>query len=503
MTFPSLSNVNDQAKELLNFGWTLPMPQTVPPAGMDKDVAGNVARNLLTGARAWEWPRLVKINDACKPNRLWNELGIEVPVDAPDSMKRLAMKSQANFLPLVIETFSQVMKVEDYISSDSNETAKGWDYWQRNQMDARQTGIHHSALKYGAGYVICLPGANGNGPVMKGVSPMHMTAVYEDPVNDQWPVFALHSDRRVLYLYDSVAVYKFGMPNIPTSTFGYPAWQNLSDLQFIDSRVHGAGVCPVVRFRDRMLLEGEESFGIVEPLLSVQARINETNFQMSATGYSAAFKQRYVTGWIPQTELEMLRTSASELWAFKDPDVKVGQFDETSADYYVKTKADVLQDLSSLAQIPAQNLGVGAIANISAEALTALEEGKTRKVDEITTSFGESWEQALRLCSHLDGDEDGASDFASSVKWKDATARSFAATIDALGKVGQMLGVPDEILWESIPGWDHDKVERAKAIRAAADPLEALYLQSAQGAPAVGRGIQAEQAADPNGQSGQ
>lgn len=52
------------------------------------------------------------------------------------------------------------------------------------------------------------------------------------------------------------------------------------------------------------------------------------------------------------------------------------------------------------------------------------------------------------------------------------------------------------------PGWGHSKVARAKAIRAKADPLEALYLQAAQGAPQVASGIQAEEAVDPQGTSG-
>lgn len=491
-----------RAKELLSFGVTQRDPGPQLPGAMKIDTATAVARNILTGAKAYESARLAKIQEAMQPNRLVDQLGMEIPRDAPESMKRLAAKAQANFLPLVVETFSQVMKVEDYIASSSRKTAKGWEYWQKNQMDARQTGIHQSALKYGAAYVVCVPGTDG--PVMKGVSPLHMTAVYGDPINDQWPMFGMQVDRRLIYLYDEVAVYTIGMENMPTSEFGYPNWQNISDLSFIEMKLHNAGVCPVVRFRDKMGLEGEEQFGIIEPLLSIQARINETNFGTLVSQYYSAFKQRYIMGWFPQTEQEALKATAADIWSFKDPDVKVGQFDQTSPDFYVKAKADAMQDLSSIAQIPAQNLGVGSIANISAEALTALEEGKTRKVDEITTSFGESWEQALRLCSHLDGDAEGAADFASSVRWKDATARALGAAVDALGKMGQMLGVPDELLWAQIPGWDHDMVERAKELRNTADPLAALYLQSAQGAPAVARGIQYEQAVvDPTAVSGQ
>lgn len=495
------SSAMAKARDLLTFGATQPKPGPADPRAMKVDTATAVARNILNGAKAWEYERLHRLSEALQPNRSFERLGMEIPTDAPDAMKRLAMKAQANFLPLVVETFSQVMKVTDYISSDNSETAQGWQYWQNNQMDARQTGIHQSALKYGASYVVCLPGTDG--PVMKGVSPLNMTAVYQDPINDQWPMFALQTDRRLLYLYDDAFVYTLGMENMPTSTFGYPNWQNISDLAFIEMKPHDAGVCPVVRFRDKMLLEGEEQFGIVEPLLAVQARINETNFGTLVAQYFSAFRQRYIMGWFPETEQEALRATAADVWLFKDPDVKVGQFAETDPKFYVAGKEDALRDLSSLAQVPQQNLGVNSIANISAEALTALEEGKVRKLDEITTSFGESWEQALRLCSHIDGDTAGAADFASSVRWADATARAYAATVDALGKIGQMLGVPDELLWEQIPGWDHNMVERAKSLRTQADPLEALYLQAAQGAPAVGRGIEAASAVDPAGQPGQ
>lgn len=491
----------DRAKQLLSFG---AMPRERGPVAakaMPPDTAQQVALNLLMGAKAYEEPRLARISAALKPNKSYSELGIEIPEDAPDKMKRLAEKAQANFLPLIVDAFSQVMTVTDYVASDTNETSQAWQYWTRNQMNARQAGLHRSVLKYGASYLVCLPGDNG--PVMKGVSPLHMTAVYQDPVNDAWPMFALQTDRRLIYLYDEVAEYILGMENMPTSSFGFPNWQNVSDITFIESRVHNAGCCPVVRYRDSMLLEGEEQYGIVEPLLSIQGRINETNFGMLVTQFFSAFRQRYAMGWWPESEQEALRATASDLWLFKDANVKVGQFDETDPKFYVAGKDDAVQDLSSIAQVPATQLGVSQIANISAEALTALEEGKTRKVDEITTSLGESHEQALRLCCHLDQDEKGAADFGASVKWKDATARALAATVDALGKMGQMLGVPDELLWEDIPGWDHSKVARAKAIRAEADPLEALYLQAAQGAPQVARGIQAEEAVDPQGASGQ
>jgi hypothetical protein len=95
-----------------------------------------------------------------------------------------------------------------------------------------------------------------------------MTAVYANPSRDEWPMLALEVDGRMLRLYDEEAVYFLGDENSPRSglTTGdspsiVPA--AMWGYEFIESRPHGLGVCPIVRYRDRMLLEGEEQYGIV------------------------------------------------------------------------------------------------------------------------------------------------------------------------------------------------------------------------------------------------
>ena len=50
-------------------------------------------------------------------------------------------RSQTNFLPLVLDVFSQSMKVDNYLCSKTKETADPWEWWQRNKMIARQTGL--------------------------------------------------------------------------------------------------------------------------------------------------------------------------------------------------------------------------------------------------------------------------------------------------------------------------------------------------------------------------
>ncbi len=48
--------------------------------------------------------------------------------------------------------------------------------------------MHRATLKYGWSYTTVLPGDTA--PVIRGVSPRNMTAVYADDA-DPWPVYAL------------------------------------------------------------------------------------------------------------------------------------------------------------------------------------------------------------------------------------------------------------------------------------------------------------------------
>ena len=60
-------------------------------------------------------------------------------------------------------------------------------------------------------------------------------------------------------------------------------------------------------------------------------------------------------------------------------------------------------------------------------------------------------------------DEEGASDFEAEVTWEETSSRSFAQTVDGLGKLTTMLGIPPEELWSDIPGWTKERVERARS----------------------------------------
>lgn len=445
----------------------------------------DAVKAILEGPRAAELPRLERIRAALAPTPAEGAPfvpSVQIPKDAPPLMQELARKSRTNYLPLLVKTFGQVMKADGYLSESDPDFAEPWQWWQRNRMDARQTGVHRAAVQYGAGYATALPGQYGRGlpgPAVSLYSPLQMTAVYQDPVSDEWPFLALAEDRdgrgaRFLSLFDDELVYRFGVEDGPWPG-GMPPASSVEigrgRLVFLDAQAHGTGVCPVVRYQDRNLLAGEEQFGIVEPLFAIQERIDETTFQMMVAQYFAAFKQRYVLGWVPKNEQEELKAGAARIWYLdEDPaDVKIDELGETSVSGYLESAVAAKRDFAAIGQIPAQALGVDGISNISDATLAGLEAAKNREAGEITTSLGESHEQLLRLCAYIDGNMPAADDYDSEVRWKDFEARSYAQTVDGLVKLGTGLGLPTELLLEDVPGMTEQRLQRAlQAVRAQA-----------------------------------
>ena len=452
---------------------------------MNREQAVSAVQEMLAGPRAFESERLEALACAVRP---WtdayalSQLEIKgVRAGSADNspwaaIAGLARKSQTNFLPLVLDIFSQSLKVDNYLSGDQRPQV--WEWWQRNKMDARQTGINRTALHYGVSYATVLPAMNpridDRAAYIRGVSPRQMTALYGErlewdprvdaPVDDDWPIMALEMNGSMIRFYDEEKVHFLGVKTLPQSALGWRdyTYRRAANFEYIESRAHGVGVCPVVRFEDRNLLDGEQELrGVVEPLLTIQKRIDETTFEMMVAQYYSAFVQRYVMGWMPETQAQALKQAVSDTWFFKDPQVKVGQFDAADLKGYLESAASAKRDLASIGQIPAQNLGIDGISNISEATLAGLEASKDRKESEIKTALGESYEQVMRTAAYITGNAEEAADFGSEVKWQDMTARTFAQVVDGLGKLAQMLNVPVEALWEDIPGWTRSKVDRA------------------------------------------
>jgi plastocyanin len=412
------------------------------------------ARQLMTYRDA-ERGRLERIQEYLYDGPDWRMTWL--PASAPLEVQQIAQICRVNMLKFVVAARVQAMYVDGFRTPRSAVDAPAWEVWQRNKMDARQIGVHRAALAYGASYVTVLPGDPV--PVLRGVSPRNMTVVYGD--DDEWPRYALEKRRHGRWrLIDDQAVY-----DLVQTQEGFVS----KGSQLHGAMMDGHPVCPVVRYRDTDDLDNPVC-GLVEPLIALQDQINITSFGLLVAQHYGAFRQRYILGWTAESEEQKLKASASKVWVLDDPDIKIGEFQQTQLAGYVDSREASLRHLATISQTPAHEL-LGQLVNLSAEALAAAEAGHRRAVTENQTIIGEAHEQTLALAGQMMGIK---VDPSASVRWRDTEARSLGMVVDALGKLVQMLGVPAQELWERVPGVTDDDIERWKAAAAEGDPLDNL-----------------------------
>lgn len=400
-----------------------------------------------------------------------------VPEGASDEVKDLARLSVKNVLAVVRDSFSQNLSVVGYRNATAKENDPAWDMWQRNRMDARQSEVHRPALTYGVSYVTVTPGENG--PVFRPRSPRQILAVYDDPSLDQWPQFALETwiaqrdakPHRRGVLYDDTFMYSLDLGDVSVGDIEFEAsrvTRPINVVKITDARPHGATfegvpVCPVVRFvnardADDMIV------GEIAPLILLQQAINNVNFDRLIVSRFGAFPQRVITGWTGSTA-DVLRASAMRVWTFEDPDVKSSAFPSAGVEPYNAILEEMLQHMAMVAQISPSQV-TGKMINVSAEALAAAEAQQQRKLASKRESFGESWEQVLRLAAEMDGDNPEAaaqtlSDAGAEVVWRDTEARSFGAVVDGVTKLASA-GIPIEHLLTMVPGVTQQQVKAIK-----------------------------------------
>ena len=402
----------------------------------------------------------------------WQHEKPKIPRKANAEQRWLAELVQTPWLGLVVTNIAQAMYVDGYRSPDVPDNSRPWRTWQANDLDNRQIAIHRAALAYGQSFATVLPGENDQGEdmaVIRGVSPRKMVAVYADPAEDDWPMFALRGEPSgpnkswMLRLFDDEAVH-------------YITADSSGRAEYMSFDIHEATVCPVVRYANMLDLDGRTD-GEVEPFIPTAARINKTAFDRLMTQHFASWKVRTIAGMDEpppeEKDKRKLELRQDDQLIASDADTKFGQLDESPLDGFIRAYESDITTLAAVAQVPTTSL-TGNVANLSADAIAEMRAGLTQKVTERQKSFGKSHDQTLRLAAALQGDSDGAADVMAHVTWSDMQIRSLSQAVDALGKASQMLGVPPQALWSRIPGVTKSDADEWKALAEKGDPLSSL-----------------------------
>lgn len=376
-----------------------------------------------------------------------------------------------NWVKLVADAPAERLEVIDLRFGDQGKpSAEPWAIWQENELDSQSLLVHDNALQTGQSFAM-------TDPISGDITCEHssqMIVAYA-PGSRRTVVAALKlwnedDDMEMATLLLPNSIHKWEKKR----TDGPALWSTRTG---VDETVieHGLGVVTVVEFaanpslRPRLFGGGCGEF---ETVLSIQDRINKTVFDRLVTAEFQAFRQRYIVGWspdidestgLPQAEA-VQRASQAGLWTFEgDPaDIKIGELSQADFAPFLKaTEADV-NAMAAISKTPPHYL-LGAMVNISGDALTAAESGLASKTRKHSRNFGPDWVQVIRHALLVKG-SDLADDPAGQTIWRDVEHRTWAEQVDAVSKMGaDPIRVPRQALWEKLPDVSPQDIARWEA----------------------------------------
>jgi len=362
--------------------------------------------------------------------------------------RQLVTRAELPMLSMIVRAVVDRLLV-DGITVGGDPEEQYWDWWQSSRLDARQSQIYADALTYGDGYLVVTPGENG--PVFTPESPMVLAVQNSpyDPMATQVAAKQIGEDRA--WLYTDEAIYAFERERSPQQ------WRVVAETP------HAAGVCPVVRFPNRLDSAGRSMSEVLE-VLPIQRRINQTIMTRLLLEASAAWRQRWVAGIDVDNDADgnaipPFRMGVDKLLVAPDSDTTFGEFSESSTQDLMAAVEQDLRHIAVCTQTPPTLFAVTSISNISSESLAALEGGLTRKVGVKQSNFGESLEYAMRIGGAMVGVTvpDGLE-----MSWKDLEISSVSQRSNAYVQL-RGSGLPVEYLAETVLNLTPQSIERLKA----------------------------------------
>lgn len=416
-----------------------------------------------------------------------DQLAPYAPQGTTDQIKDMQKRAITNLMPLIVNLPSQVSFVDGYRRGTLGDDESAQDtvadavtkrfspeykQWQKCRMDGRQAIIYRAALTYGHAFVQVdqLEGVKVN------VLPTRQTIAYfDDPVNDLRPkvvvtVKRYQTDKTpgLILAWDDINRYEIAIGVDGKRTFkGDPV-------------PHGFDGCPVIRYTCYVDDEGRTS-GVIAGSVQSQDRVNQSTFSTDVTSTFGAFKVRTAAGLTPNFKTdangellldnagnpipEPIVVSQARMLISDDPNTRFDQLDETPLEGFLRAEEQSIRNFAALNQFPPHIL-LGNISNLSAEALTAAEAQLTRFITFLHVSWGESHEELFRLLAEALGDSAGKEAFGGEVRWRKITQDAFPAVVDGLGKLVQMVGLPQRAAWAMVPGVSSGQLEDWESLKA-------------------------------------
>lgn len=415
---------------------------------------------------------------------------------AKDTFRQLQRKARSNYTGLVVESVRERARPVGFRTGGKGTQTMdkdAWDLWQANSLDAECGIVHAQSLTFGRSYVLVGPPDETGFPVVTAEDPRQVTHV-ADPVRRRKVRAALKMwfddetglNHAVVYTAETIYYYVKPKDRGYRPMFNQARWKDdTSEGDGTGQAGNILGVVPVVPFINRPDAK-PQGVGEFADVLDIQDRINAVVFDRLVIGRMQAFRQRWAKGIKFEDEngnpTAPFEPGADLLWAVEDEKAQFGDFAETDLKPLLDaTRADV-NDLAAITRTPPHYL-LGAMVNLSGDALKAAETGLISKVKDRMTEWGESWEQVNRIAGLY---TERVVPIDAELMWADPESRSDAELADA-GLKKQTIGVPWRQNMEDL-GYTPVQIARMRTERAA-DAMLAVASQP----------VAAQQVAPPTG----
>jgi hypothetical protein len=370
--------------------------------------------------------------------------------------------------------------------------ADAWKIWQSNNFDAVSRIVHTDACKLGMSYVLVAPPDEEDiynpWPIMTGEHPSQCFT-FSDPANanrrlagiKRWADDFDNHAYATVYLPDSVSHFRSERP-LRTPSAGQQAEvviydqagraipSTLSKVQWqpIGQDPNSIGVVPLVAiYNNPDLLEGGHSD--LDTAIPIQDAVNKLCLDMQVSSEFHAYPQRWATGWeravddtgreLSSREVEMY-LSATRMIRAESHETAFGTFTQGDVNNYILPIELYIDHLAATSQTPAYYLK-GKMANLSADALHAADQGLVDRVKGKIVAYSDPWEEIMRTAFLAKGDLTRGHAQSAEVIWADPESKSLAVLVQAAVQMRQALSVPIEMAWEML-GWSPQKIRQAR-----------------------------------------
>jgi hypothetical protein len=376
------------------------------------------------------------------------EGGLPVPravaqMKRKNSYRDLMSISTSPWGKLIVNSKLDRLEVTGIDTGDKDADARIWrDVWQANAMDLESRLAHRAALLDGRSHAVVWADADGN-PEVSLDDVTQMVVQYREG-SRRHRVAALRrwaeGDETFATLFRPDGIFKVRLAK--TLGTGRLEWQPRDVPGETWPLANALGVVPVVELAlNRELAAGgfAEARGEFEEEIGALDRINAMTFVRMVVAFWMGFPLRGVVGdKILRDDdgvaLPPFEASPDSVMQFEDPQAKLVEF--KAADISNLSIFDELAQLASATSTPRHYFpSPGAIANVSAETIRALEGPLHATVNgSHKPSLGEGWEEVNRLGGKIIGVD--VPPWAST-QWADHESRSLAERADAFLKLSQ------------------------------------------------------------------